>query len=203
MIFVMKRWGHLVTWSPWWGIQYLTESTGKPGPVFLKNNCLQNGAWFSLITLGDCTVVFLVRSGQMCARLCPTLHDPMDCSLPGSSVHGIFQARILGRVANYFLSRGSFLSRNRTPVSCISCIASGYFTTEPPGFVIFLAYHNLYNVLDSTRDIRSGGSDFLQGSWVHRRTIFALGLTHIWQPYFLFNTGMELSSTINEIPKCK
>ena len=26
---------------------------------------------------------------------CPTLHDPMDCSLPGSSIHGIFQARVL------------------------------------------------------------------------------------------------------------
>ena len=29
------------------------------------------------------------------AQLCPTLCDPMDCSLPGSSVHGIFQARML------------------------------------------------------------------------------------------------------------
>ena len=29
------------------------------------------------------------------AQLCPTLRDPMDCSLPGSSVHGIFQARVL------------------------------------------------------------------------------------------------------------
>ena len=29
------------------------------------------------------------------AQLCPTLCDPMDCSLPGFSVHGIFQARIL------------------------------------------------------------------------------------------------------------
>ena len=29
------------------------------------------------------------------AQLCPTLIDPMDCSLPGSSVHGIFQARVL------------------------------------------------------------------------------------------------------------
>ena len=28
-------------------------------------------------------------------QLCPTLCDPMDCSLPGSSVHGIFQARVL------------------------------------------------------------------------------------------------------------
>ena len=29
------------------------------------------------------------------AQLCPTLSDPIDCSLPGSSVHGIFQARVL------------------------------------------------------------------------------------------------------------
>ena len=36
---------------------------------------------------------------------CPTLCDPMDCSLPGSSVHGIFQARILEWVA-IPLSRG-------------------------------------------------------------------------------------------------
>ena len=33
------------------------------------------------------------------AQSCPTLHDPMDCSLPGSSVHGIFQARVLEWVA--------------------------------------------------------------------------------------------------------
>ena len=31
----------------------------------------------------------------VCAQLCPILRDPMDCNLPGSSVHGIFQARIL------------------------------------------------------------------------------------------------------------
>ena len=35
----------------------------------------------------------------MHAQLCQTLYDPMDCSPPGSSVHGIFQARILERVA--------------------------------------------------------------------------------------------------------
>ena len=33
------------------------------------------------------------------AQLCPTLCDPMDCSLPGSSIHGIFQARVLEWVA--------------------------------------------------------------------------------------------------------
>ena len=36
-----------------------------------------------------------VRSESEVAQLCPTLSDPMDCSLPGSSVHGIFQARVL------------------------------------------------------------------------------------------------------------
>ena len=35
------------------------------------------------------------KSGSEVAQSCPTLSDPMDCSLPGSSVHGIFQARIL------------------------------------------------------------------------------------------------------------
>ena len=36
------------------------------------------------------------------AQLCPTLHDPMDCSLPGSSIHAIFQARVLEWVAISF-----------------------------------------------------------------------------------------------------
>ena len=36
-----------------------------------------------------------VKSERKVAQSCPTLSDPMDCSLPGSSVHGIFQARVL------------------------------------------------------------------------------------------------------------
>ena len=36
-----------------------------------------------------------VKSESEVAQSCPTLLDPMDCSLPGSSVHGIFQARVL------------------------------------------------------------------------------------------------------------
>ena len=36
-----------------------------------------------------------VESESEVAQLCPTLNDPMDCSSPGSSVHGIFQARVL------------------------------------------------------------------------------------------------------------
>ena len=36
-----------------------------------------------------------VKSESEVAQSCPTLSDPMDCSFPGSSVHGIFQARVL------------------------------------------------------------------------------------------------------------
>ena len=36
-----------------------------------------------------------VKSEREVAQSCPTLRDPMDCSPPGSSVHGIFQARVL------------------------------------------------------------------------------------------------------------
>ena len=38
--------------------------------------------------------VLLVRKKEKVAQLCPTLCDPMDCSQPGSSVHGILQARV-------------------------------------------------------------------------------------------------------------
>ena len=53
------------------------------------------------------------------AQLCLTLCDPIDCSLPVSSVRGIFQARVLEWVAISF-SRGSFRPRDRTRVFCIA-----------------------------------------------------------------------------------
>ena len=40
-----------------------------------------------------------VKRESELAQSCPTVSDPMDCSLPGSSVHGIFQARVLDWVA--------------------------------------------------------------------------------------------------------
>jgi len=61
-----------------------------------------------------------VKSESEVAQSCPTLLDPMDCSLPGSSVHGIFQARVLewGAIA-FSLGKiyiyNSFLSNSRKP----------------------------------------------------------------------------------------
>ena len=71
----------------------------------------------------------------MCLSVCvsyPTLHDPMDCSLPDSSVHRIFPARTLEWVSIYH-SRAS--SRSGTePTSPVSlALAGGFVATEPPG----------------------------------------------------------------------
>ena len=63
------------------------------------------------------------------AKLCLTLCDPTNCSLPVFSVHGISQARILDWVAMSF-SRGSSWPRDRT---LIAFLAGRFFTTEPPG----------------------------------------------------------------------
>ena len=58
------------------------------------------------------------------AQSCPTLCDPMDCNLSGSSIHGIFQPRVLEWIAISF-SRGFSQPRNRIRVSCI---AGRFFT---------------------------------------------------------------------------
>ena len=68
-------------------------------------------------------------SEVLVAQSCPTLCYSMDCSPPGSSVHGILQARILEWVAITF-SRGSSWPRDWTQASCI---AGRFFTAEPPG----------------------------------------------------------------------
>ena len=60
-----------------------------------------------------------VKSKSEVTQSCPTRSNSMDYSLPGSSVHGIFQARILEWVANSF-SKGSSQPRDRTQLSCIA-----------------------------------------------------------------------------------
>ena len=61
---------------------------------------------------------------MLVAQLCPTLCDPVDCSLPGSSVHGILQARILEWIVIPF-SKGSSWPRDWT---WVPCIAGRFFT---------------------------------------------------------------------------
>ena len=83
--------------------------------------------WNFLHTLKKCLIRQRSASWQLCCcgclvtKSCLTLCDPMDCSPPGFSVHGILQARALELVAISFF-RGSFRHSNQTHVSCMSCI---------------------------------------------------------------------------------
>ena len=87
---------------------------------------------YKLVCVCVCVCVCARVRVCMCAQWlqsCPTLCDPMDCSPPGSSVHGILQARILDWVAMPS-SRGSSPPRNRTCISCLSCIGKWIFITS-------------------------------------------------------------------------
>ena len=70
-----------------------------------------------------------------CAQSCPTLCDPMDCIPPGSSIHGIFQARILEGLS--FPPLRDLPDIGIEPSSLVSpALASRVFTTAPPGKLI-------------------------------------------------------------------
>ena len=66
------------------------------------------------------------------AQSCPTLCDPMDCSLPGSSVHGILQARILEWVAMPS-SRGPSQPGIEPGSLSSPALVGRFFATEPSG----------------------------------------------------------------------
>ena len=107
----------------------------QPSPVFLPG---ESHGQTSLVTeqsdvtehIHKITFIYPAISTYMHAQSCQTLCDSMDCSPPGSSVPGIFQAKILDWVAIPF-SRGSSQPRGQTQVSC----AAGWFFLmfEPPG----------------------------------------------------------------------
>ena len=93
------------------GTFFTTEPPGKPICIYLT-----------------CVLV---------AQSCPTLCDPMDCSLPGFSVYGILQARIPEWIAILF-SRGT--SQPRDP-NLVSCIVGRFFTVWATGKSIHLYTH--------------------------------------------------------------
>ena len=100
-------------------------SAPYPNSPSRKNRC----QWLNVITskkdVSSQNISYILKQKcQSCAHAqsFPTLCDPMDCSPPGSSVHGIFQARILEWVA-ISSSRGSSRPRDQTRAACVSCIA--------------------------------------------------------------------------------
>ena len=80
------------------------------------------GVSFFFLNKGS-SFIYLFLVTQSCLTLC----HPTDCNLPGSSVYEIFQARILEWVAISSSGRSS-QPRDWTHVSCVSCVAGGFFT---------------------------------------------------------------------------
>ena len=70
----------------------------------------------------------------MVTHLCLTAYGPMDCSMPGSSVHDIFQARILELLP--LPTPGDLTDSGIKPESPV--LADGFFTPEPPGKHIYI-----------------------------------------------------------------
>ena len=115
-------------------LKWLSTHTSSNLFLFLLNLLLKYLFLFLCIYL----VFYCVLVPQSCLTLC----EPMDCSLPGSSVHGICQARILEWVAISF-SRGSSRPRDQT---WVFCIAGRFFTIwatrETLHLIIFIHYLN-------------------------------------------------------------
>ena len=92
-----------------------------PNPHFLLSHT-QHALLIYISCLAPVGISCLWPNLCMHTQSCPTLCDPVDYSQPGSSVHGVFQARILEQVAiSYF--RASSWPRNQTRVLCISCVS--------------------------------------------------------------------------------
>ena len=109
-VFVASRtWGS----APWQKHDFPTRSSSHPLPPCFWP-CRGHWLWWSYVH---------AKSFQSCLTLC----DLMDYSPPGSSVHGILQARTLEWVAIPF-SRGSPQPRDWIHVLPVSCIAGGFFT---------------------------------------------------------------------------
>ena len=108
-------------WFPL-GLTGLISLLSKGLSRAFSNTTVQNHQLFGTQLLYGPTLTSIHRKKEskesQVAQSCPTLCNPVDCSLPGSSVHAIFQARILEWVAVSF-SRGSSQLRDQTQVSCI------------------------------------------------------------------------------------
>ena len=107
-----------------WVIQGWGRNTHEPMHLFKA---------FTFLRVDFLLIPRLLWAGCVHAKLlqsCLTLCDPMDCSPPGSSIHGILQARIL-EWATMPSSRGSSWTRGIKPRSPMSpALAGGFFTTS-------------------------------------------------------------------------
>ena len=144
-----------VRWPKYWSFSYgISSSNEYPGLISFridwfdllavqgtlksllqqhnsKASVLQSSAFFTV----QLSLLVLVLVAQSCL----TLFDPMDCSLPGSSDHGILQARVLEWVSTPS-SRGSSQPRDQTQVSCTAGILYCLSHQRSPRILELVAY---------------------------------------------------------------
>ena len=128
---------------------------------------------------------------MLIAQSGPTLCNPMDCSLPGSSVHGIFQAKILKWVAIPF-SRGYSQPRNRT---WVSCIAGWFFPTRAAR----ISSVQFSSVTQSCPTLCDPMNHSMPGLPVHHH-LPELTQTHVHQGHDAIQPSHPLSSTSPPAP---
>ena len=104
---------HLLTSVAWFGLNFRVS-------LYFHGESTRTFHFFLSVRRMD-QVILQTCSLCSVAPACPSLCDPVDCSPPGSSVHGIYQARIMEWVATSS-SRGSSWPRYWTWVTYISCI---------------------------------------------------------------------------------
>ena len=103
-----------------WLLHLRKDINGTNGKIWVKSMNLIAG----LLMVYFLIWIIIWKVKVLVTQSSPTLCNPMDCSLPGSSVHGILQARILEWVTIPF-SRGSSQPRDHTCISWVSCIGRG------------------------------------------------------------------------------
>ena len=122
-----------------------------------------------------------VKSESEVTQLCPALRDPMDTSLPGSSVHGIFQARVLEWVAIAF-------SFDYTDHSKLWKILK---EMGIPDHLTYLLW-NLYVGQEPTVRTRHGTTDWFQiGKGVRQGCILSPWLFNLYAECILKNAGLD------------
>ena len=128
-----------------------------------------------------------------------TLCDPMDCSLSGSSVHGIFQARVLEWVATSF-SRGSSWPRDQT---LVSRIVGGFFTVWATReeiqwrlghFLNLMIKHCLLN-LGLSKIILNSKKDLIFTRNIILYSILVTSISHGWPPDYSWYLPVSRNAT--------
>ena len=149
------------------------------------------GTWFQFH--GGLSGFYIVKSEV--AQSCPALCDPMDCSLPDFSVHGIFQARVLEWVAIPF-SRGSSRPRGWTRVFCI---VGRRFTLWATRKLLFFHTLRLSLMKKLTGGLQSMGSLGVGHDWATSLSLFTfMHWRRKWQPtpVFLLRESQGLGSLV-------